>query len=516
MNRNDKKILVSGYMVLFLLTVVLFQKGVLELLTRDTPFSQLPAHLVGLAFIPFLYLIPFLLEYLFRVLSFQSRLKNVLAFSISILALIIVRVFPGVIFIISILIILLFFLILFLGLRRGVYLNRVCLTVSLFFIIMGGFILRWMAFLQKAGRILDPDAEGFYHLVLHTRTFFTATMSDPPFAREPMFIWLCKLWFVFLPATRMSLRLLTVILSTLLILVLFYVARIIFKRLFSISVAGNLALITALITALNPQLIFMSNRGLRFELYLFLFLMFLYFALHCKSSLTFIECIGLGGIGGLLCLTRASSPSLLIPVLFVIALKDKWLWWKPILIILISLFILTPHLIANYLYTPGHDPFFTTNIHARFYRNLEFKDQPGFPSSEDVSQNAWAGEEISVLEYLFSLHTPQQLLKGSLRGIKRLFLTTYAQMSLFNSRLLVVLYLLGFLYLIFRGQWHIPAIMVGIGLPFIYLAGIGIDWRLVGILTPFFFICVTAFFALLREVFLIYYVHGSSRLFVVH
>lgn len=511
MNNKDKKASISGYIVLFLLTAGLFHKDVINLLTQQPSFPKPPARLIALAFIPVLYLIPSLLGYLLLVLHFPLRLKNTAAFSVPILALVFIRLFPWVSLIISLFIFLLFFLILFFAQRGKIYINLVPLNFSLFFVVFGGFVLRWMAFLQKAGWVLDPDAEGFYHLALHTRTLFTATMSEPPFAREPLFIWLCKLWFVFLPATRMSLRLLTVLLSTCLILMFFYIAVVIFKRLFSITTAKNLALITALITAINPQLIFMSNRGLRFELYLLLFLIFLYFTLCCSSSPRFAECIRLGCIGGLLCLTRASSLSIIIPVLFVVALKFRWQWWKPIIIFLISVFIFSPHLIANYLHTPENDPFFTTNIHARFYRNLEFKDQPGFPSSEEVRQNAWAGERISVLEYLFSLHTPEQLLKGSVRGIKRLFLTTYAQMSLFNSRLLVVLYLLGFLYLLFRGQWHIPAIMVGLGLPFLYLAGIGIDWRLVGILSPFFFICLTAFFGLLIELLTLHYKRRLRR-----
>ena len=186
-------------------------------------------------------------------------------------------------------------------------------------------------------------------------------------------------------------------------------------------------------------------------------------------------------------------------MLVVLALKYKWQWWKPTLIAVISGFVLLPHLLANYKYTPEHDPFYTANIHARFYRNLEFGDLPGFPTSEEIQHNAWAGQKITMVEYLFTLHTPGQLISGGIVGLKRLFLTTHPQLILFHSRLLVICYIIGLLYLTIRGQWEIPAIMVFMVAPLLYLAGIGIDWRLVGTLLPFFLISVTVFGAVFYE-----------------
>lgn len=301
---------------------------------------------------------------------------------------------------------------------------------------------------------------------------------------------------------------LTVLLSCGVIITTFLLARIVFGKLFKdeknfktlitfipqrklFLIINVLSLLSALLSALSPQFIFMSIRGLRFELYLIFINIFFALTLSMKGEQKFYKFLTAGVIGGILNLIRSSTLSWLLLVLIVLAIRNKWLWWRAVLIVLISIGILTPHLIHNYKFAPEPDPLFTNNIHAHFYRNLEFKDRLGFLTTEEFKQNPYSGEPITIFQYYFKLHTFSQLFQGSLSGFKRIFLTTYSILTLFSSKLLVLFYLSGLLYFVWRGQWHIPAIMLLMVAPLLYLASIGIDWRLVATIAPFQYICVS-------------------------
>lgn len=381
--------------------------------------------------------------------------------------------------------------------------------ILLMIIVLIGFGMRWRAYVEHKGKILDPDAEQFFQLALKKQPLFSAIMSDPPYVREPFFIWLINLWFLIMPPTRESFRLLTVLLSCGVIITTFLLAKIVFGQFFKDEknfktlitfipqrklciIINFLSLLSALLSALSPQFIFMSIRGLRFELYLIFISIFFALTLTMKGEQKFYKFLTAGVIGGILNLIRSSTLSWLLLVLIVLTIRNKWLWWRALLIVLVSTVILIPHLIHNYKFAPEPDPFFTANIAGRFYRNLEFKDQPGFPTSEEFKRNSCTGEPITMFQYYFKLHTFSQLLQGSLLGFKRIFLTTYSILTLFSSKLLVLFYFSGLLYFVWRGQWHIPAIMLLMVAPLLYLASIGIDWRLVATIAQFQYICVSA------------------------
>ncbi len=500
---------VAGYAILIIVSLCLFRREIHEILTLEgthlTVLPKIPDEYIWLGFIPFIFLLPYTLSNLRLIIPnamyHATPLHDIIYFSVTLFALILSKwiiVCAPIIFLLICLALLLIAVVYWF--RHYVLYESLIIKCVLALTLLGGFMLRWMAFLRKIGHVLDPDAEGFYQLALNTKTVFTATMASPPFAREPFFIWLIKGWFLIVPSTRASLRLLTLLLSIAVLVTIFHLSRIIFQGMVTKRLTPPLALLTTALAALNPQYIFMSNRGLRFELYLALTLLFVYVCLHPVGRSAFIKIAIPALIGSVMCLTRVSTHSWMAPVLIILAIKFRWKWFKPLLIALIPLLILIPHFITNYYTTPGQDPFFTANIHARFYRNIEFKDQPGFPTSEEIQQNAWAGERITFFRYLFGRHSMGTLIAKSLEGFKRLFLTTHPLLSLFNSRVLVVGYLIGVVYLLLRRQWHIPLIMFFLVAPVIYLAGIGIDWRLVGTLSPFFLICLVSCIPLASDI----------------
>jgi len=85
----------------------------------------------------------------------------------------------------------------------------------------------------------------------------------------------------------------------------------------------------------------------------------------------------------------------------------------------IGILLAAPHLLSTY--QNYGDPLYALKRHAAFYRNLEFMDMPGFPSREQISKHGmYTGPEITPFEYFLKLHTPRELVSGSITGFARI------------------------------------------------------------------------------------------------
>lgn len=99
------------------------------------------------------------------------------------------------------------------------------------------------------------------------------------------------------------------------------------------------------------------------------------------------------------------------------------------------LFILGPHFIHNYM--KYDDPLYSANIHAVWWRNLEFvaidgTGCTGCPSSSEYQANSYSGEWITTVEYIIGMHSPTEILTRSIEGFRVLFLSPS---QLFNNLL---------------------------------------------------------------------------------
>ena len=83
-----------------------------------------------------------------------------------------------------------------------------------------------------------------------------------------------------------------------------------------------IGLLSAVFAAVNSYLIFMSVRLLRFELFLIAVLLFFY-VLFLKTDKSNFRCILIGISGGIVCLTRITSLSFVIPFIVFIFWRDK-------------------------------------------------------------------------------------------------------------------------------------------------------------------------------------------------
>jgi hypothetical protein len=347
------------------------------------------------------------------------------------------------------------------------------------FMVLGG-CLRWSGLIESAGQLLDPDATGYLEIARRGGGLFETATTTAPYVREPFFIWILRMAFWIAPENDATLRLLTFLLSVAVIPATAYIAR----RWFGAPVALG----AAFACAVNPYFIFMSARGLRMEIYLLLILAFLA-ALDGLRGKKIWGGLKVGLVTGILSLTQVTSLGFAIPLTLIFCIRRKVQPIVYITAIFLPLIMIEPHLAFNVRY--ADDPLYSSNIHASFYRNLEFAGRPGFPGVEEVRQNPYAGEPTSTFHYIFGLHTVPEVIRVALRGLWRIFFRGYVRGGLFaGSRVLFAGYLLGiFLALITSWRrWVFVALLLEA--PTAFLAGIDLDWRLTMHVAPILY-CLT-------------------------
>jgi len=170
--------------------------------------------------------------------------------------------------------------------------------------------------------------------------------------------------------------------------------------------------------AASPWLIFQSARGLREETSAALVVLFGLGMVRLPwNGRRAVAMWALAGISGML---RWDTVIIMLPTLLVAHVVRRPQWWSWAVGPLAFTLIVLPLLAGNY--QQSGDPFFHSNIHARFFRNAEFKGQPGFPSVAEVEKNGFAGPPITWTQYIFGLHTPKQLLARSIHGLQDIIL----------------------------------------------------------------------------------------------
>ena len=274
--------------------------------------------------------------------------------------------------------------------------------------------LRWNELARIAGALLEPDAQDYLNYA-HIMSLFTSTgfYSGEFGFREPLYIFTAKLLCSLLGYSETHLRMVSFLFS----LVVVYLTYKIGREWFS-PVAG---LAAALIVAVHPALIALSARGLREEMFTALLLLFIYVG-FIRSTMPRLWRLLLTGLlmGGIL-LVRSESIAVLIILLLCYPLCNKQLWNYRMVAAAaaIGCLLLLPQFSA--MNAKYGDPFAAFKHHARFYANLEFAGQPGFPTKEEIAEKGmYTGPPVSPFEYYFSYHTPWQLIKYTTIGFAKI------------------------------------------------------------------------------------------------
>lgn len=362
-----------------------------------------------------------------------------------------------------------------------------------------GLLLRYLNLIRVIYSTLEPDAEGYKNFADNLVPFTDMGFYSAKFSmREPFFLLVTKGFFQIFGSSDTHLRLLTLFLS---LLVVYFVYRIV-KELFG-KYWGVLA---GLVIALNLPFVIESGRGLRLELEMVLILLFCYVGFIRKEMRPLLRFVFLGVIGGFTILTRSSYLPCLSFLAIVAAvyhrkgIKDVVLLSFTSIVIMVAL--LAPHQYS--IYQKHGDLFWDSNIHTRWLANREFQGQPGFPTIEEIEKNAYVGPKLTYIEYLFRLHTPREVMTGTLQGFYKIashmdVIGYHEQVAAiigfklqWMDQIFRILGILGFFtaILLSRYRW-LPLAFLSLIFPvaFLYDKGLTEPYRLTMQAFPFFLFC---------------------------
>lgn len=168
----------------------------------------------------------------------------------------------------------------------------------------------------------------------------------------------------------------------------------------------------ALSLAISPWLVFESARGLREEASGGMIMLVCLGLVRPKAGpKRFVVLFALAGLSGLL---RWDSMVVVLPVLLVALVVHRPAAWAWVVAPLVLVVIVAPLVVGSFVETG--DPLYFSNEHAKFFRNIEFHDQPGFPTSAELATNSFAGPPITWGQYVLGLHSPSVLAGRAVRA----------------------------------------------------------------------------------------------------
>lgn len=346
-------------------------------------------------------------------------------------------------------------------------------------IIALALVIRWDVLMEFQYRPLDPDAVGYRQI--------TEAMKHPydTSYREPLWIWVIKIWYVLLGSSDLSLRVLSILFSLFLLIGAY--------KLFSSCVHGALpTLITVTLLAVNPYLAFMSVRGLRLELYTIAILLLIGDVLIPSEKLTAgRRTMGLAVWGTATTMVQLNS-LVFVPFLWAYAYwRHRLDWQKAVFMCGTLAVVLTPYLL--YCREKYGDPFWSSNVHAKWYRNYEFVARKGIqcegcPTLEEYQARGHSGAPVTAVHYIFGMHGIGEVITRLGVGYADLFIRPspylWRQIGI-GMPVLYYVYLVGLAGILLSPARILLAVAV-IVINFIaFLIPLGIDARLVMHVAPF-------------------------------
>lgn len=311
------------------------------------------------------------------------------------------------------------------GVAAAALCRRWPLALSTALILALAASLRYESAVNVFHLALDPDTatykQGAEIMRLFTETgFFSARFGY----REPGYVLLLRSYMQVFGTSDFALRLMTVMLSTLSVWAVLRVARALWG-----DAAGQIA---GLVMALNVPFITESARVLRLELEIVLCMAFFYIAFARTWSGWLgprwlrpgwlLPTLGLSAIGALLVLTRTTY----VPIVLVLGSYAvlRQAGFKAAVGGALILVAVIASCVVPYRYSMSKvygDPYYDTNLYARWNANSEFAGRPGFPTMGELQVNPFVGPRITYGEYMFGLHTPRELIEGTARGYWKLY-----------------------------------------------------------------------------------------------
>jgi hypothetical protein len=342
-------------------------------------------------------------------------------------------------------------------------------------------LFRWRAIELVLFKVLMPDVQGFRAIALSMKSLYDTEM------REPVFIWFLRAVFALFPPLDLNIRMVSLVGSVLMIPMTFHVG----KRLGGMA----MGLVGAVFLAASPTLIDYCSEGERLEWVCVSLLLVAWAFIPFRGRVTVFQAAAMGLAAAFACLLRLTflHPLIVISVIFIIA--RRWPLRSLIIFFICFLAPIIPHLQNNRRQEGLNDPFYSINIHARYYRNQEFAGRPGYPTHEELKERAYAGSMVNAFQFMFGMHDAKTILDYTMEGFRRTFFTFYMQGRLAPWWVWRWLFWLGALLVLLRpwGRWLVLLMLFSIG-GVLFLAGrpapLFLDYRLVVHVFPFVALCI--------------------------
>ncbi|MDY6864209.1 MAG: glycosyltransferase family 39 protein [Thermodesulfobacteriota bacterium] len=373
-------------------------------------------------------------------------------------------------------------------------LKKYLILFLILIILIYGFVLRMECFYQFSSYPLEPDVKGFYSRAMAMKSFYQAS------AREPLYIFVCKIWLKIFNNRPFALRLLSLFSSLFLIFMVYLIGCRAFSPLIGI--------LSAHLVSINYYLIYSSIRGVRFEFFNALILCFIFIA-FIKKNISLNRALAiLTLIGASMVLVRLSALFLVLCFLCYYFIeksresKNKFNFILKIsfsfLIILLAVF---PYLLNNK--RVFGEWFYPSNNHAVAMRNIEFSGKKGFPTREEIKKNLYAGEKITPSKYIFGMHTLKDVFVRYLKGYYYCF-SRYIKYSLHENKWILPFGITGLFAMFFSSARFIPICMAITVFPTAFILPLnvtengvmGMDMRFAMPAYPFFALGAAYFFQL--------------------
>lgn len=275
----------------------------------------------------------------------------------------------------------------------------------LFTLIFLAVALRVQALNEGRFKPLDPDA-GAFREIAESMSWFYDTRE-----REPLFILLVKTSLAVFGRNDMAVRMVSFFGSVLLVPALWWVGR---------EIQGPATgFVAAALIAASENWAEQSVRGLRLEWFTLALLALTAAVVTRRPATRLRHAAWLGGAAAAVCLIRLTSLWFCLAAIAYGVYRRGWNSRAALLGGAIAVVPLLPFVIRCGV--EFGDPLYAVNKHIKFYRNHEFKGQPGFPTVAEVERDAYTGPEATSFEYFFGQHSVGELARRTVRGFEDIF-----------------------------------------------------------------------------------------------
>jgi len=312
---------------------------------------------------------------------------------------------------------------------------------------------------------LESDPKGFLAIARSMHWFYDSEM------REPLFIFFAKMGLLLFGDDAIALRLVSFIFSVLLVPVVYFVGKQIQSPL--------VGLIAAAIIATSPNWVLRSGQGYRLELFTISLLLLAGSILTSREPGLRRHAVTLGLLSATVCLVRSTSLWFCLVGAAYGIFRRGWCTKAFLITAAITIIPIIPY--WSYSAVTFGDPFYAVNIHAKWYRNQEFKDQPEMLTSEQLSQQPYGGPDVTPLEYFFEMHSIAELARRTFKEFCTIFVGNFQyEVVCAENRLLYWWALLSLVTIALTSRWFLLPWMIMIIGPVVWLftANSGPEWRI--------------------------------------